>query len=158
MNVQRLAVGATALARSRPIFMPVPFAALAASRSSYSSWAPMTVLDLGFWKSLLPKSLRKDNASPARPKSKEWNPATYFIWMFLFIGSMSIQMIILRNQMDVYLRQSGVRLKVLREVVEKIQNGQEVDVEEALGTGNSQKEADWSKRKFHGSGVSHCFD
>ncbi|PHH62920.1 hypothetical protein CDD81_6553 [Ophiocordyceps australis] len=145
MTVQRLALRATALARTRPTFAPVPFAALASSRFSYSSWAPVTVLDLGFWKSLLPKALRKGNVSPSKPKSKEWNPVTYFIWIFIFIGSMSIQMIALRNQMDVYLRQSAVRIRVLGEVVERIQSGQDVDVEEALGTGNPQKEAEWKK-------------
>lgn len=65
--------------------------------------------------------------------------------MFLFVGSMSIQMIALRNQTVRYMRQAGVRLELLREVVERIQNGEDVDVEKLLGTGEPQKEADWEE-------------
>lgn len=60
---------------------------------------------------------------------------------------MSIQMIALRNQTDRYMRQSAVRIGLLREIVEKIQNGEEVDVEKLLGTGDAQKEADWEESK-----------
>ncbi|ETR99198.1 hypothetical protein M419DRAFT_50564, partial [Trichoderma reesei RUT C-30] len=76
---------------------------------------------------------------------KDWNPATYFIVMFLFIGSMSIQMIALRNQTERYMRQSSLRLAQLREVVQRIQNGEDVDVEKALGTGDPQKETEWEE-------------
>ncbi|KAF4510319.1 hypothetical protein G6O67_002216 [Ophiocordyceps sinensis] len=101
-----------------------------------------TIVDAGFWKSLVPKPLRKENRMA---RSKEWNPATYFIVMFLFVGSMSIQMIALRMQTDQYARQSAVRIGLLREVVDKIRNGEEVDVEGILGTGDAQREADWEE-------------
>jgi hypothetical protein len=65
--------------------------------------------------------------------------------MFLFVGSMSIQMIALRNQMDRYLRQSSLRLGQLREVVQRIQNGEDVDVDKLLGTGDEQTETDWEE-------------
>ena len=58
---------------------------------------------------------------------------------------MSIQMIALRNQMDRYLRQSAVRLGQLREVVQRIQNGEDVDVDKLLGTGDEQAETDWEE-------------
>ncbi|OAR00125.1 hypothetical protein LLEC1_08090, partial [Akanthomyces lecanii] len=38
-----------------------------------------------------------------------------------------------------------VRLQLLREVVERIQHGEDVDVEKMLGTGEPQKEADWEE-------------
>lgn len=108
-----------------------------------------SVTDRGFWKSLVPKPLRRENRPRRRGgKSKEWNPATYFIVMFLFVGSMSIQMIALRNQTSRYMRQASVRLQVLREVVERIQNGEDVDVEKELGTGDEQKEAEWEEGEF----------
>ncbi|ODA82574.1 hypothetical protein RJ55_01081 [Drechmeria coniospora] len=122
---------------------------LSTSRVSlrYSTVAPTptTVVQSGFWKSLIPKPLRKQERGALRAKSKEWNPATYFIVMFLFIGSMSIQMIALRKQAEQYARQSAVRIGLLREVVEKIKNGEEVDVEKILGTGDPQREADWEE-------------
>ncbi|PHH87761.1 hypothetical protein CDD83_8439 [Cordyceps sp. RAO-2017] len=112
----------------------------------HSSTAPATVIDAGFWRSLIPKPLRKENREKrAQGQSKEWNPATYFIAMFVLVGSMSIQMIALRKQTDTYARQSRVRLELLREVVERIRNGEEVDVEKVLGTGDEQKEADWEE-------------
>ncbi|KAF4457649.1 hypothetical protein F53441_467 [Fusarium austroafricanum] len=110
----------------------------------YSSTAPATIVDRGFWRSLVPKPLRKENRQLGK-KSKEWNPATFFIAIFLLIGSMSIQMIALRNSFDRYMRQSEARIASLREVVEKIQRGETVDVEKALGTGDSGKEADWEE-------------
>lgn len=105
-----------------------------------------TIVDAGFWKSLVPKPLRKENRMA---RSKEWNPATYFIVMFLFVGSMSIQMIALRMQTDQYARQSAVRIGLLREVVDKIRNGEEVDVEGILGTGDAQREANWEESKSY---------
>ena len=111
-----------------------------------SSTAPATIADGQFWRSLIPKPLRKENRQ-LRKKSKEWNPATFFIVIFLFIGSMSIQMIALRNSFDRYMRQSEARITSLREVVEKIQRGETVDVEQALGTGDPGREADWEESK-----------
>ena len=106
-----------------------------------------TVADTSFWKSLIPKPLRPggpaDPNAPKRVKSKEWNPATFFIIIFLLIGSMSIQMISLKKNFAAFMRQSDVRIGVLKEVVERLQRGETVDVEKALGTGDEQKEAEW---------------
>ncbi|KAL2205067.1 hypothetical protein CC79DRAFT_1370885 [Sarocladium strictum] len=112
---------------------------------SYSS-APATIVDVGFWKSLVPKFLRKENRKELKARrSKEWNPATFFIVIFLCIGSMSIQMITMRNAFERHMRQTEVRIGLLKEVVEKIQKGEDVDVEKMLGTGEPKKEADWEE-------------
>lgn len=116
----------------------------------FSSTAPATIVDGSFWRSLVPKPLRKENRQ-LKKKAREWNPATFFIAIFLLIGSMSIQMITLRNSFDRYMRQSEARIIALREVVEKIQRGEPVDVEKALGTGDPNKEADWEESKSAGS-------
>lgn len=115
----------------------------------YSS-APATIVDSGFWRSLVPRFLRKENRQELKAKrSKDWNPATFFIVIFLFIGSMSIQMITLRNSFERYMRQADVRIGLLREVVEQIQRGEAVDVEKALGTGEPKKEADWEEGRWY---------
>ncbi|KUI64824.1 hypothetical protein VM1G_00459 [Cytospora mali] len=106
------------------------------------------VAEASFWKSLIPKPLRSENritdpAAPKKVKSKEWNPATFFIIIFLLIGSMSIQMISLRKNFEAFMRRSDVRIGLLREVVEKIQNGENVDVEKVLGAGDPEREAEW---------------
>ncbi|KPM37711.1 hypothetical protein AK830_g8857 [Neonectria ditissima] len=111
----------------------------------FSSTAPATVVDSSFWRSLVPKPLRKENRQLRAKKLRQWNPATFFIAIFLLIGSMSIQMITLRNSFDRYMRQSEIRIHTLREVVEKIQKGETVDVEKALGTGDAKKEGDWEE-------------
>ncbi|KAI1096494.1 hypothetical protein F5B19DRAFT_149277 [Rostrohypoxylon terebratum] len=103
-----------------------------------------------FWKSMIPKPFRRSEqtvnwGTPEKPKSKEWNPATFFIVIFLFIGSMSIQMIALKKEFDAYVRRAEVRIGLLREVVERLQRGEEVDVEKTLGTGDVEKEKEWEE-------------
>ena len=110
-----------------------------------------TVAQQSFWKSLIPKPFRSkplapDAAAPRKRKSKDWNPATFYIIVFLLIGSMSIHMVALRRDFATFMRQSDVKIGLLREVVERIQKGEEVDVEQALGTGNPEKELDWEER------------
>jgi hypothetical protein len=107
-----------------------------------------TVAEVSFWKSLVPKPLRSWGAAKQRGKpkvQKEWNPATFFIFTFLLIGSMAIQMIALKKDFATFMRQSDVRIGLLREVVEKLQKGEEVDVEKVLGTGDAEKELAWEE-------------
>ncbi|KAH7159984.1 hypothetical protein B0J13DRAFT_616776 [Dactylonectria estremocensis] len=126
---------------------PLPKTALHAFHTSIrlSSTAPATVVEGTFWRSLVPKPFRKENRTPSTKKARQWNPATFFIAIFLLIGSMSIQMITLRHSFERYMRQSEARITKLRDVVERIQRGETVDVEQALGTGNAKKEADWEE-------------
>ena len=147
MSLQRAAIRT---ARGKPLSTPTAFPTAGIVRPlarAYSS-APASVVDAGFWKSLVPKFLRKENRKELKARrSKDWNPATFFIVIFLCIGSMSIQMITLRNSFERHMRQTEVRIGLLREVVEKIQRGETVDVEKALGTGEPKKEADWEESK-----------
>ncbi|PSR75366.1 hypothetical protein BD289DRAFT_345179, partial [Coniella lustricola] len=115
------------------------------------------IAEVSFWKSLVPKFMRRDTTSSQNSQlskasktkqswfAKEWNPATFFVIIFLLIGSMSIQMISLRKNFDAFTRRSDVRIGLLREVVERLQNGQEVDVEKVLGSGDPEKEAAWQE-------------
>lgn len=97
-----------------------------------------------FWKSMVPKFLRRsDKPKRSKKKSKEWNPATFFIVIFLLIGSMSIQMISLKKEFEAFTRRADVKIALLREVVEKLQKGEEVDVEKELGAGDAEKEEAW---------------
>lgn len=97
-----------------------------------------------FWKSMVPKFLRRsDKPRRSKKKSKDWNPATFFIVIFLLIGSMSIQMISLKKDFEAFTRRADVKIALLRDVVEKLQKGEDVDVEKELGTGDAQKEEAW---------------
>ncbi|KAI0481532.1 hypothetical protein F4859DRAFT_423825 [Xylaria cf. heliscus] len=149
-SLRRGALRAYATARAPQIQKHTPF--LNQCRIRHQSSAP-TIAQASFWKSLIPKPLRPapkptvDWGTPEKkkPKSKEWNPATFFIIIFLFIGSMSIQMIALKRDYSTFIRRAEVRIDLLREVVEKLQRGEDVDVEKALGTGDAEKEVEWEE-------------
>ena len=63
----------------------------------------------------------------------------------MLIGSMSIQMIAMRNSFAAFSRRADARIGLLREIVERIQNGEEVDVEGLLGTGDAKREKEWEE-------------
>ncbi|MCJ1478424.1 hypothetical protein MMC13_007104 [Lambiella insularis] len=95
---------------------------------------------------MIPKFLRQDkNRATAikSPKSKDWNPATFYIAIFLLIGSNAIQMITLRNDLVSFSRKADAKIGLLKEVLERVQRGEDVDVEGLLGTGNEEKEKEW---------------
>lgn len=58
---------------------------------------------------------------------------------------MSIQMIALRNEFAAFSRRTDTKIGLLREIIEKIQNGEEVDVEGLLGTGDKAREKEWEE-------------
>ncbi|KAI1429296.1 hypothetical protein F5Y12DRAFT_477754 [Xylaria sp. FL1777] len=148
--LQRGALKTFATARAPRVLRSTPF--LNQHHIRCQSSAP-TVAQLSFWRSLIPKPFRPkpkptvDWGTPEKqkPKSKEWNPATFYIVIFLFIGSMAIQMIALKRDYATFMRRAEVRIGLLREVVEKLQRGEEVDVEKALGTGDIEKEREWEE-------------
>ncbi|KAI5856907.1 hypothetical protein BZA05DRAFT_386545 [Tricharina praecox] len=76
---------------------------------------------------------------------KPWNPATFFIWIFLMIGSQAIQQLTLKQEHADFLRKADGRIAVLREVIERLGRGEEVDVERMLGTGEDAEEKAWEE-------------
>ena len=99
--------------------------------------------------SLIPRPLRGWGSSKvdARRPPREWNPATFYIIIFLLIGSQAIQILGMRQQFTAFSRKADTRIELLREVIERIKNGEEVDIEGVLGTGNPEKEQEWSEGK-----------
>ena len=100
------------------------------------------------WQSIIPKFLRTSNrAQPSEKahRSKEWNPATFFIVMFLLIGSNAMQLLALRNEFTTYSRRADAKIGLLKEVIERVQKGEDVDVKGLLGTGNPENEKEWEQ-------------
>ncbi len=96
------------------------------------------------WHSIVPKFLRRTQPRAASSaKSKEWNPATFYIVIFLLIGSQAIQIIALRNEITAYSRRADAKIGLLKEIIERKQRGEDVDVEGLLGTGDKAKEKEW---------------
>jgi hypothetical protein len=66
----------------------------------------------------------------------------------MLIGSMSIQMIALKNKHEAFERRANAKIGLLREVIERIRNGETVDVEGLLGTGDESREREWEEGGF----------
>ncbi|KAL1311739.1 hypothetical protein AAFC00_001833 [Neodothiora populina] len=105
------------------------------------------------WHSLVPKAFRRptDPVSIAEQeklkaaKSKEWNPATFFIAIAVLIGSNAIQMIALRNERLAFTRRTEAKIALLKETIERVRLGEDVDIERILGTGNPESESEWEE-------------
>jgi hypothetical protein len=54
-------------------------------------------------------------------------------------------MISLRNEMLNFSRKTDAKLALLREIVQKVKDGEEVDVRRALGTGDPKAEEEWEE-------------
>ena len=134
-------------------YRPLSASFATTSRRHDSTRFVPTILQPSFWRTIIPKSLRTRTPSaeehPAA-KSKEWNPATFFIIIFLLIGSQAIQTIALQRSYTSYSNQTEARLSLLRDVLRRVQAGEDVDVETALGTGNEVKEKEWEEGTLSG--------
>ncbi|KAK7538617.1 uncharacterized protein J3D65DRAFT_602614 [Phyllosticta citribraziliensis] len=110
------------------------------------------VVQPSLWQNIIPKAFRHaPRASTSRPSRWRrlrlvWNnPATVFIAFGLMIGSNAINLLLLRNSMANYSRKADAKIALLREVFERVQRGEEVDVEGLLGTGNEESDKDWKE-------------
>ena len=103
------------------------------------------------WQSIIPKAFRNPENSRVPAKSqrkKEWNPATFFICIFLLIGSNAIQMLALKNDYSTFSRKTDAKIKLLKDVLDRVQRGEDVDVAKALGTGDEVQEQEWKDGKL----------
>lgn len=91
---------------------------------------------------MIPKPLKDRGTAP---KSREWNPATPYIILSLLVGSQAIQILWLKQERAHSLRKAEAKIGVLREVIERVQNGEDVDVEKVLGTGDAESEREWAE-------------
>ena len=101
-----------------------------------------TILRPSFWASMVPKPLRERSSAPT---SREWNPATPFIVLSLLVGSQAIQILWLKQERAHALRKAEAKIGLLKEVIERVQNGEDVDVEKVLGTGDEASEREWAE-------------
>jgi len=65
--------------------------------------------------------------------------------MAMLIGSQGIQMIRIRQTHDDYMWRADTKIAVLREVIERLEKGEDVDVEKMLGVGNEKEEKSWEE-------------
>ena len=105
-----------------------------------------TILRPSFWATMIPKPLReRASSSSSGPGSREWNPATPYIILSLLVGSQAIQILWLKQERAHGLRKAEAKIGLLREVIERVQKGEDVDVEKVLGTGDEASEREWAE-------------
>ena len=103
------------------------------------------------WQSIIPKVWRErrnqdGGENTAKPVARKgWNPYTFFIAIFILIGSNSVNMIALRNDFVNYSRKADAKIALLKEAIERVQAGEEFDVKALLGTGDPEKEQEWEE-------------
>jgi hypothetical protein len=97
------------------------------------------------WHSIIPRFLRTRDKSQLPVEKKPPNPASYFIWISLFIGSQAIRIMGVRNEYNIFMRKAEIKIAKLREVIEKLHKGEDVDVENVLGTGDETQELEWEE-------------
>ncbi|KAL8860221.1 MAG: hypothetical protein Q9178_003192 [Gyalolechia marmorata] len=65
--------------------------------------------------------------------------------MFLLIGSNAMQLLALRNEFTTFSRRADAKIGLLKDVIERVQKGEDVDVKGLLGTGDPEKEKEWEQ-------------
>lgn len=71
------------------------------------------------------------------------NPATPFMLLGLLLGSQSVRLIALRMEREKIREKTEARLRTLREVLEAVKAGEDIDVRARLGTGKEKDEREW---------------
>lgn len=95
---------------------------------------------------MIPKPFKK---LPEQAPRKEWNPATPYIILGLLVGSQAIQILWLKQERGHNLRRAEAKIGILREVIERVQSGEDVQVEKVLGTGDAESEKEWAEGEFN---------
>jgi hypothetical protein len=61
----------------------------------------------------------------------------------MLTGNASIHLIRVKRDMNLYSRKADQKVELLRGVIQRVQEGEEFDVEKALGTGDKRMEEEW---------------
>ena len=118
------------------------FSLLAANAPQARHLSVPRILQPSFWASMVPRPLKERAQQPRR---REWNPATPYIILGLLVGSQAIQVLWLKSERGHALRRAEAKIDLLREVIRRVKEGEDVPVEELLGTGDPDAEREWAE-------------
>jgi hypothetical protein len=99
-----------------------------------------------FWALLIPRFFRwSHNGISKSERLRRFleNPSTPVLSLALLVGSQAIHTIKLKNEMTETERKAEAKISLLKRVIERIQSGEDVNVEKELGTGNPVAEEEW---------------
>ncbi|SMR50590.1 unnamed protein product [Zymoseptoria tritici ST99CH_1A5] len=111
------------------------------------------VANPSFWSSLIPRPFRRpvteaeviERALKRSAGAEERRTGIKFLVLGILVGSNAINLISIKRDMLNFTRQTDAKLELLREVVQKVKNGEDVDVKQALGTGDPEHEKEWEQ-------------
>jgi hypothetical protein len=139
------------------LLVRLPIARLSVARSPsavrHASSLPK-IANPSLWKSMIPKALRQpvplsEAAGPIQKTSEKipftQNPATHLTFLGLLCGSLAVRIIALKSEVEDARRMVDSKIRLLDSVIRRLRSGEAVDVREALGTGDPEKESEWAK-------------
>lgn len=111
------------------------------------------VANPSFWASMIPRFLRRSTeaeraaelAKRTTAGAEERRVGLTFLFLGILVGSNAINILSLRREMLNFSRLTEAKLEKLREVVQRLKNGENVDVRKELGTGNREAEQEWEE-------------
>lgn len=107
------------------------------------------------WTSLIPKAMRERNSRPKQSRaqraaaqkeeSKEWSPHTFYIVALLIIGSNAMKLVAERQAADTFSRDTKARIGILKDAIQRVHRGEQVDLRRIFGTGIAEDEEGWEE-------------
>ncbi|KZZ96400.1 hypothetical protein AAP_01173 [Ascosphaera apis ARSEF 7405] len=103
------------------------------------------ILDPELYRAILPKGwgARTHDDPDTEYIRPTRNPAFFYTIIFMFIGSQAIHLLVLRKERESFERSSDARIRVLKDVIGRLQRGEDIDVKKVLGTGDEKQEKSW---------------
>ncbi|QSL64534.1 hypothetical protein MERGE_001835 [Pneumocystis wakefieldiae] len=76
---------------------------------------------------------------------KKINSNIIFIVFFFIIGSQANSILSIKQEFNEFEAQIDAKISHLRDLIDRIQRGENIDISKELGTGIEEKEKEWSK-------------
>jgi hypothetical protein len=106
-----------------------------------------------FWTKIIPKGWRKSRspkeaaayAAERALGADDRRAGIVFLVLGIVVGSNAIHLLNMKREMLNFTRQTDAKIAALREVIQRVKNGEDVDVKRILGTGDAEHEQEWEQ-------------
>ncbi|EMR08487.1 hypothetical protein PNEG_03313 [Pneumocystis murina B123] len=76
---------------------------------------------------------------------KSFNSNIIFIVLLIILGSQANNILSIKQEFNEFETQIDAKISHLRDLIDRIQRGENLDISKELGTGIEEKEKEWSK-------------